>query len=508
MADWVPEERDLVPRWRPFLPTARTGELEAVGANKPSATPPEEPSAATEFTEAPGLFTAGDLLSQAAVLGSRSKTVERAARLVRTTPDAGAAAQSLADHVLGDLPAIDDVVRAAEPFDQRTARARAREMRRILREQPRNAVRWVDLALVHVNLGQLTHATREMEFATKLAPNNRFVLRSASRLFVLLGEPDRGLQLLHESGVTQDPWIQAAEISLSEQAGHRSKYVREAKRTVQGGEFSPFHMSELAGEVATTELRHGSRRMAQRLMRAALIDPTDNAVAQAEWASQHGITNPNPAALDLPRSFEARAIDASARGDFDLAVREGIKWQADQPFDGDAGIFVSYASSVMLERYDIGIQAARLALQANPHDVMLRNNLVFGLASSGRVEEAAREAAILASLSSSPSVEATVMATRGLVAFRSQEHAAGRTYYRGAIERFRKLKDPDRVAMASLFLAREELEAGTAEAIEAIENAVIATLRVAAPEARAWVARLLDRALSRGLAIRVPTEWA
>lgn len=502
-ADWVPEERDLVPRWRPFLPTARTGELQAVGSGEVEGVKFREPSAVEEFRDAPGLFTAGDLLSQAAVSGSRSEIITQTAWLVRDIPDAGSAAQSLADHVLGDVPAIDDVARAAEPFNEQTARARAREMRRILREQPRNAVRWTDLALVHVNLGQLAQARHEMEIAARLAPNNRFVLRSAARLYVLLGEPDRGLRLLQTSEAKADPWIQSAEISLSEQAGRRSRQIRQAKRAVESGNLPPFHVSELAGELATTELRYGSTKAARRLMRAALIDPTENTVAQAEWASQHGVSNPNPAMLSLPRSFEARALEASVRGEFSLAVQEAIKWQADQPFDADAGIFVSYASSVLLERYDIGISAARLALQANPNDAMLRNNLVFGLASSGRLDEATKEIATLATLSRDESQEATILATRGLVAFRNHLPVEGRAHYRAAVQRFTKLKDADRVAMATLFLAREELEAGTPEATRAIEDAVQATRKVNAPEARAWALRLTERALQKGLALNV-----
>lgn len=502
-ADWVPEDRDLVPRWRPFLPTARTGELEAVGSSEAERVGFHEPSAVEEFRDAPGLFTAGDLLSQAAVSGRMGEVVTQAARLVRDIPDAGPAAQSLADHILGDLPAIDDVVRAAEPFDEQTARARAREMRRILKEQPRNAVRWTDLALVHVNLGQLAKARHEMDIAVRLAPDNRFVLRSAARLYVLLGEPDRGLRLLQTSDAKGDPWIQSAEISLSEQAGRRSSQIRQAKRAVESGDLPPFHVSELAGEVATTELRYGSTKAARRLMKAALIDPTENTVAQAEWASQHGVSNPNPAALSLPRSFEARALEASVRGEFDRAVQEGIKWQADQPFDAHAGTFVSYASCVLLERYDIGIAAARLALHANPHDAVLRNNLVFGLASSGRLEEAIKELATLATLSRDESQEATILATRGLVAFRNHSPAEGRAHYRGAIDRFTKLRDADRVTMARLFLAREELEAGTSQATRAIEEAVTATLNVSAPEARAWAFRLIERALQKGLSPEV-----
>ena len=197
-------------------------------------------------------------------------------------------------------------------------------MRRILKDQPRNAVRWTDLALVHVNLGQLTHARREMEIAARLAPNNRFVLRSAARMYVLLGEPDFGLQLLRDSESKSDPWLRAAEIALAEQAGRRSKQIRSAKRAIEAGDVAPFHASVLLSLL----IMPGEKR--QHPVRSASdescsVEPTENTVAQAEWASQHGVTNPSPEALALPRSFEARALDASNRGEFALAVQEAYQ---------------------------------------------------------------------------------------------------------------------------------------------------------------------------------------
>ena len=85
---------------------------------------------------------------------------------------------------------------------------------------------------------------------------------------------------------------------------------------------------------------------------------------------------------------------------------------------------------------------------------MLRNNLVFGLASSGRLEEAKAELGALLTLGRDESQQATILATQGLVAFRNNSPSEGRAYYRAAIDRFTKLRDPDRVAMAELFSSR------------------------------------------------------
>ena len=41
----------------------------------------------------------------------------------------------------------------------------------------------------------------------------------------------------------------------------------------------------LAGALATTEMQAGAAKRAHKLFRSALIDPKENSVAQAEWAS-------------------------------------------------------------------------------------------------------------------------------------------------------------------------------------------------------------------------------
>jgi hypothetical protein len=45
-----------------------------------------------------------------------------------------------------------------------------------------------------------------------------------------------------------------------------------------------WHLGELAAAIATREIEGGGDKLGKKLMRTALIDPTENVLAQAEWA--------------------------------------------------------------------------------------------------------------------------------------------------------------------------------------------------------------------------------
>ena len=81
------------------------------------------------------------------------------------------------------------------------------EFRKRLTLEPRNALSWVDLALEHLVQGLPDKSRKSIAVALHLAPENRFVLRSASALFVEIDELDRALYVLEKSSrAKSDPW--------------------------------------------------------------------------------------------------------------------------------------------------------------------------------------------------------------------------------------------------------------------------------------------------------------
>jgi hypothetical protein len=513
----TPEDRDVVPRWRPFGATVRSGETMPLRLRDASAAAFDlsEPEAA--FREAPGLHTASDLVGSALSAGARTEPSLEAARYLLAAPAArpdpkDLARALLAQGVCGPQPR-DDV--EAPRLDFMAVRARARELRRIVRNEPRNAVRWADLALAHTVLGHPQQAEREITTALTIAGPNRFLLRAAARLYVHLDRPDAAHDLLtRDPAVLDDPWLAAAELATASLAGRSSQHARRARLLLDDVHgHAPRHLAELAGQVATAELRAGRHRHAKRLMATALREPTDNVLAQAEWASANGL-NLDRADLDRPRTYEAQALRHSHEGNWPAASAAGMEWLADQPFAHEPAQFTSYAASVGAQDWALAETAARAGLVANPDDHLLRNNLAFALASQDRAAEAYDQLRLIAPAPLDARERAVVMATQGLVLFRAGHPERGRQSYETAVAALAAGQNLDLAALASAFWAREEVLARTDHAAQVTAAAAERVRSTGFPAAMLWQERveslIVSGAAAQGPvgAQRVPpTDW-
>jgi tetratricopeptide (TPR) repeat protein len=234
------------------------------------------------------------------------------------------------------------------------------------------------------------------------------------------------------------------------------------------GGVRPFHVAELAGALGTLEL--GQRaRAARRLFEQSLIEPTDNSVAQAVWASR-AITSLNieKEHLNAPTSFEARARHLARLGDWREAVDESWGWLFDEPYSSEAAVFGSYEAAAG-EDYEGGIRIAQEATQANPRDFLLFNNLAFCLGNLGRTKEGHDYLKRFSLDSLEPDQQPFLLATRGLLAFRDGSLDEGRSLYRAALERS---KEPSVRGLAMIMFAREEVLAGTPAGHAVVEAAL------------------------------------
>jgi len=289
-----------------------------------------------------------------------------------------------------------------------------------------------------------------MRNALTLAPANRFILRSAARLWVHRDLPDRALHLLRSSEVlAYDPWIVAAEIATSTLVGVTPRSLKKGLEFIAHKRFPPLHLSELASAIATLELEAGSRRKARRLFQFALVEPTENAVAQAELASaiDNGVKI-NPERLEI--SSEARAWHAFRfASDWALAVTETINWQRDQLFSKQPAILGSFVAMFCMRDSAKAQDIIDLALLANPYDEVLLNNKVVVLAEQNQVEAAEEVLAALPKSSThQDNWDAILQATTGLVQFRKGNSEAGRALYERAAELFSAKKNAEQMAIA------------------------------------------------------------
>jgi tetratricopeptide (TPR) repeat protein len=205
------------------------------------------------------------------------------------------------------------------------------------------------------------------------------------------------------------------------------------------------------------------------LLSAALIDPTDNSLAQAEWSVERGINIENVEQFSAPYNYEAMARFHYRLENFDQALAYGMQ------------LFTSFVAATLVEDQSIAIQACELGLKMNRGNPMLLNNLAFSLANRGEFRKAA-EIIYRPLADVSPLETAIITATRGLIAFRAGEASMGRDMYRQAVESLIREKQLVPAASASLFWLYEELYSRGGGLMEALDCAIRTNTAARGPE--------------------------
>lgn len=491
-------DRVALPRWRRFNETLALGELHP--ASPPAAAVPFPPSPLARqlaaWREHRSLWHAADLLGAAIVVDDAEAARDAADFLLNNNARPDSLLANVARFVL-------DAQRQAPPLldaaGSNHGRASMRALREALRERPRDAFRWTDLALEYTILGGDAHAKRAIRMALALAPENRFVLRSAARFYAHIGDPERAMHLLRSANSTEhDPWLMAAEIASASAAGRPIRRVRKAREMAESRSLDAFDISELASALGTIESEGGATRRAKKLLRRSLEKPTENSAAQALWIAEK---RPNVISqserksvehLNLPRLYEAKATEHFYAGEWRDAFEQAMLWFMDQPFSSRAANFASYIAASMLQEHEVAIQILLEARRSNPRDGLLLNNLAFSYALTNRIREATEALASIDAGSLRASNAPVVLATTGLVAFRSGEFELGRSFYAAAIEAAGKARERRTAAIAMMYLAFEELRAGSPLGHQWAERAQSAFLALpdTNPETREFLRRL------------------
>ena len=370
----------------------------------------------------------------------------------------------LARHVTSpesDHPPMENV-----PEFSRSARyARIAQFRRTLRRWPDNPLVWVDLAREYSNLGQIRPAARALQVGLGLAPDDRHVLRSASRFYLHIRDPERAHHVVYRSLATRtDPWLLAAEIVAAGVSEKGSGLVKVGNRMLASGRFHPRHVSELAGALGTLEHQSGKRRKVRRYFRQALVDPTENTVAQAGWLARHmpDFELP-PESLHVPRAFEAQSWQSAVQEDYERAVELSWEWLKDEPYSTRSALFGSWIASMAIADFEEAERLVDAARLANPDDPRLLAQLFYCQASRGKVDAAESilprlEAAIENDEGHRSAEEWEVMlyADRGLLAYRQGRVAEGRRLYGEAMRVAKSNNLREAHALALLNYVREE----------------------------------------------------
>lgn len=467
------QERRLIPRWRFTNDTAFSLEY----ACDPTGWRPSTVNRSfleeklSEWKLSPSIGNAIDLLS-CGLSGRWLEEVRPAAEfLAQNNESLSSQVKTLIDSI--NLPSeqtnFSKELSCGPESMFKVACTRAATARSRLRRDPRNAFGWLDLARAYTILGQRQKAITSIERALYLTPFHRHVLRSAVRLFIHVGQKDRAHRLLVRNPRTpSDPWLVAAELATAKVGDRSPRFARCGRRLINSGGLPPGHLTELQSSIATLEFYDGSERNARKNLRASLVAPTDNAVAQARWLGTKlpGIVI-EETVFSLPLGYEARCWRALIDGRWDDAQFECRRWLTDETYSRRPAKVASFIGVALTTDYTYAKDCAKIGLQASPTDSTLINNLSVALAYGGEIDAAFKNFQKIKIPLQSDFPPYVFVATGGLLRFRLGDIDGGRRCYSWA-ERLapKKMKH-----MVTIFRAREEQVASTKEAPDYLERA-------------------------------------
>ncbi|MEJ8307701.1 hypothetical protein [Agrobacterium larrymoorei] len=350
-----------------------------------------------------------------------------------------------------------DLENTTLPVEEAHIRVEIAKRKRLLDLNPRDALRLADSALLYANLGQRRSAFSLLKRALILRPDDRYVLRAASRFFVHIGEPERALHFLNASRATRsDPWLKAALFAVQAASGVASAGWRKAKTLLSDASFSSRDLSELAVQMGSMEYDGGSRKQAIRMLRQGAISPTENAIAQIGWVARHrtGLKHAD-INVDISLSKEASAYTAYEKSQWASAIAHCSDWRKIEPFSARPAILATFIGCVSAEGLEEAATVGAYGLMANPKHKTLLNNLAAVRALQGRLEDARSLVARAQASPGDDDDDVIVTATNGLINFREGKYEEGGARYIEAIEKALQNKNRPLAFRAIYYLSRE-----------------------------------------------------
>lgn len=485
-------DRNVIPRWRSFGAALTFDEL----STRPPASNASHDQlleSVTEWRKRPrqSIAQACDLLS-AAFANGLSDEVTDIAEFVSKQREPLGWAKVVASKVLAHKDTRETVLNEYPVWDIQTLSSSIRDARRRLRDHPTNPVLWTNLALGYTTLGQTKKARRAIVTATSLSKTNRFILRAASRFFLHIGDYERAHDILRRAPIVKsDPWVLAAELASARVRHRTSGLIRSARSLVSSQEFSAKHLSELNAALATLEAAAGSSRKARDLSNSAMENPTENAVAQTAWLARNAGVPVRVPDVKRLKSSEAVAWQAHRDRDWEVALAAAKAWQEEQPFSSRPAYLGGWVAA-FTDDFTTAEQVWRIGHIGNPDEVMMANNLVFALAKQNKIVEAKELLDRISQSKVTVAERICLLATDGLVKFRSRDVLGGIRGYERAIALAKEFNLPRLGAIARIYLAIEQSLIGDLGLLSSVQSA-LDHLDVLAPSLRPYYAEKLNR---------------
>lgn len=476
----VEDKRRVVPRWRDFRKTTFTGELSGYSAIALPSNVGDSPyllEHLESWKEDQSIDIASEILFHCLTISRPGMAIEQATYLNGQAEFLTASLNNLVTEVLEGKKEIEiPLSSSGEDLSNLNKQiySEIHRLKSILKEWPNNAIYWVEIARLYVTLGLQKKADRAIKNALQLAPTNRYVFRSAIRFYLHIGDPEYIFRLFSQYGALyHDPWVLASYVALQDVIKKKNFRIRQIRNLVL--KLPEEHTTELAGALATLELNNGAIKSAKKLFNKSIVYPNDNSLAQVVWAESHVGAIADVSKIRLLFDHEARARDYFRNNEIRKSISSCIQWIIDEPFSSKPAIVGSYISSTFMADYDCAKQFCEIGLNANPTDEMLLNNYAVSLARTGNLSKAAYFLESIRDVDENTAMFVTILATKGLILFRSGSSSEGRKLYATSIDLAKKLNLQISQGVAAINLAEEELLVGEQDS-EYIENILVRNL--------------------------------
>jgi tetratricopeptide (TPR) repeat protein len=479
------KDRHIIPNWRSFDNTAKLGELNgSISIKFDSSFRPDISDLVADWEEYKTIGVAGDIIGVALVCNQEDNpTVREISNFVLQNKQlASNAIIKAARNILkpkNEVIELDIDINSPNLFDDKSdlleIHIKINILKKKLISNPYNSINWVEIARYYSILGQEKKAERSIKNALFLSNENRFVLRSAARFFVHTGDFELAHDIIRKSELAKhDPWLMATEISLATLRERNSRFTKSGLKMIESGIFHPFNITELAGSLATLEMKNSSLKQSKKLFQQSLVKPNDNSLAQAEWASQEEkkLTPINPVQFQLINSFEALARDFFEQKKWQESINYSKKWFFDLPFSKMSVLFGNEIAHRKLKDHNQAVEIAKLGLISHPNDAQLLNNIIYSLCIQDKILEAEKYLSRVrkSDMSLTNNIGICLTATNGLYFFRKGFHEMGRHLYRKSIKMAIDSGNGYLHSLALINYLREEIFLGKEDISEIIPN--------------------------------------
>lgn len=498
--------RLVIPRWRDFKETSRTGELtKDRNKNSPALPALSIQEQIDNWNNENSIANAIELVNSAFVINEMAVAQTAAKFILDNCKDNNHPLLIISKIILNSNEETEKIketpVVSFENLHLKIS-CKIREIRKRLNRNPYNTILWLNYARWYTVIGKIDKAENCIRTAIQLNSDNIFVIRCAVRFFLHIHKYDKGskdsllfaLQLIRKNPATKvDPWLMATEISLCAYLKKTSNLMKAGFSMIEAKNFSPFALSELSAAVATEELKNGSNKSAKKLFAVSLIDPNENAIAQAEWATDHlGEILFN---FRRENSFEANSYYNLQLENWEESFNEALNWVIDQPFSCEPANHASYLASAIVDDNQLSIKICDFGLRANPKEFTLLNNKAYSLAVEKKSSEAEKTFSQIDISTLTKEEKVAYTATKGLILYSKGDIESGRLLYNEAEALAIKNKDKKTVFKIKIYKMRTEFIFGCSNIDEktAINNLMEDLKNFKSPDIKKTVENLRKR---------------